>query len=206
MDNTEARRTKETAGARVQTVGMTEKRRRLLTICYMAVMTALSVGLIALLHFPIFPAVAFLEYDPGDIPIMISGYMLGWGPGMIITAVVCLFQAFLLGGNGVYGLIMHVLATGTFVTVGTLVYHAKKTRTGAAISLVCASLSWVAVMFVANIFITPFFMGVPRDVVWSLMPFILAFNAIKAFGNSLIVFFIYKPLRRLLNRHDLIAR
>ncbi len=34
----------------------------------MAILTALSVCFVALIHFPIFPAVAFLEYDPRIFP------------------------------------------------------------------------------------------------------------------------------------------
>ncbi len=48
--------------------------RRLTT---MAVMAALSIVLVALIHFPIFPAVSFLEYDPADIPILIAGFAFG---------------------------------------------------------------------------------------------------------------------------------
>ena len=35
----------------------------------MAMLVAVSIVLVALIHFPIFPAVAFLEYDPADIPM-----------------------------------------------------------------------------------------------------------------------------------------
>ena len=43
--------------------------RKLTTI---AILTALSVCFVALIHFPIFPAVAFLEYDPADIDAAIA--------------------------------------------------------------------------------------------------------------------------------------
>ncbi len=192
----------KTAG---RTSGMS-RRKKILLISYMAVLTALSVGLIALLHFPIFPAVAFLEYDPGDIPILLSGYMLGMGPGLAITAVVCLIQAFLMGGNGVYGMLMHFIATGMLVTVSSLIYSKMKTRKGAALSLVSGAAAMTLIMIPANLIFTTMFMGVSADMVWGLMPFILAFNAIKAFGNSLVVFLIYKPLRHMLSRHDLTVR
>ena len=181
-------------------------RQRILLICYMAVLTALSVALIAILHFPIFPAVSFLEYDPGDIPLLLSGYMLGWGPGLIMTALVCVIQAFLMGGNGVYGMLMHFIASGTLVAVSSLVYKRLKTRKGAALSLVSGASAMTLIMIPANLIFTTMFMGVPVQMVWDLMPLILAFNAIKAFGNSLVVFLIYKPLRKVLNKHDLSVR
>ena len=43
----------------------------------MAMLVALAVVLVMLIHFPIFPAVAFLEYDPADIPILIGAFAFG---------------------------------------------------------------------------------------------------------------------------------
>ena len=81
-----------------------------------------------------------------------------------------------------------------------------KTRKGAALSLVSGAAAMTLIMIPANLIFTTMFMGVSADMVWGLMPFILAFNAIKAFGNSLVVFLIYKPLRHMLSRHDLTVR
>ena len=60
------------------------KTRKLTT---MSVMTALSVILVAMIHFPIFPAVAFLEYDPADVAILICGFAFGPGAGIAVTLV-----------------------------------------------------------------------------------------------------------------------
>ena len=46
-----------------------EKIRKLVT---MAMLAALSIVLVYVVHFPIFPAAPFLEYDPADIPILIG--------------------------------------------------------------------------------------------------------------------------------------
>ena len=37
----------------------------------MGMMAAISIILVYLIHFPIFPAASFLEYDPADVPILI---------------------------------------------------------------------------------------------------------------------------------------
>lgn len=37
----------------------------------MAMLTAISIVFVSVIHFPLFPAAAFLEYDPADIPILI---------------------------------------------------------------------------------------------------------------------------------------
>ena len=43
----------------------------------MAMLAALSIVLVTFIHFPLFPAAAFLEYDPADIPIFIGTFLFG---------------------------------------------------------------------------------------------------------------------------------
>ena len=50
---------------------MQTKVRKLAT---MAMLVAISIVLVYLIHFPIFPGAAFLEYDPADIPILIGAF------------------------------------------------------------------------------------------------------------------------------------
>ena len=65
----------------------------------------------------------------------------------------------------------------------------------AVISMVAASLSTVGIMMVANLFITPYYMGVDRAAVGAMIPtLLLPFNATKAVFNSSVVFILYKPV------------
>lgn len=57
-----------------------------------------------------------------------------------------------------------------------------------------------AIMVPANLTITPYFMGVPVDAVTALLPFIIAFNLIKAGANGLITFLVYKRVSKFLHR------
>lgn len=61
-------------------------------LSFSAVICALAVVAVLAVHFPIFPAVSFLEYDPGDIAVLFAGLLLGpwWGLG--ITLVVSLVR------------------------------------------------------------------------------------------------------------------
>ena len=54
-----------------------EKSFTTLKVVKMGMMVAISVALVYFIHFPIFPAVAFLEYDPADIPILIGTFAFG---------------------------------------------------------------------------------------------------------------------------------
>ena len=167
----------------------------------MAMLVAISVVLVAIVHFPIFPAVAFLEYDPADIPILIGGFAFGPLAGVLLTVVTAVIQGVTVSSaSGIYGILMHVIATSALVITTSVIYKKNKTRKGAVIGLFCGVLVMTVVMMGANMVITPIFMGVPASVVWDLMPFIAAFNAIKAGINSLVTFLVYKRISGFLHR------
>ena len=165
-------------------------------------MMAAAACVLGLVRFPILPMVGFLTYDFADIPIVISAFAFGPAAGILITAVVSAIQAFLLGGDSIYGFIMHMISTGVFVLIAATIYKHKKTKKSAILSMVIATIVTILVMGVANYFITPFYYGgaAMKEVVVDLMPFILLFNAIKWVANSLITFFVYKRISPFLHK------
>ena len=168
------------------------------TLAVMALFAAVSIVLVWLIHFPIFPVVAFLEYDPADITILLSGFMFGPVAGLILTVIVALLQGFTVSAaSGLYGILMHIISTFAYVLVSSLIYKRFRTMKGAVLSLVCGAAAVALVMIPANLFITPIFMGVPREAVVSLLGWIVGFNVIKAIINGVVTFLVYKPLRKL---------
>lgn len=159
---------------------------------------AISVALVYLIHFPIFPSAAYLEYDPADIPILIGAFAFGPLAGIVITIIACGIQALTVSAaSGIYGFIMHVIATSTLVIVSSVIYRLKHTRVGAVIGLACGTAAMAVVMMIANHFVTPIFLMVPASVVDPmLLPIILPFNLIKAGANSIITFFVYKSISK----------
>lgn len=169
----------------------------------MAILAAISVVLVWLVHFPIFPAVAFLEYDPADIAVLICGFAFGPVAGICVTLVAALVQGITVSAaSGIYGIIMHILATAAFVLTSSLIYRKKKTKKTAAISIAAGVVAMTLVMIPANLFITPFFMNCERALVIDLLPFIAGFNAIKAGVNGIITFFVYKKISRLIHKFE----
>ena len=74
--------------------------------------------LVAVIHFPLIPAAAFLEYDPADIPILICAFAYGPLAGLLLTVVVCFIQGFTVSAqSGIIGIVMHIFATGCCVLV-----------------------------------------------------------------------------------------
>ena len=180
-----------------------EKKPKITTVrlAKMAMLVAISIVLVALVHFPIFPAVAFLEYDPADIPILIGTFAFGPAAGVLLTVVTAIVQGTTVSAaSGVYGILMHIIATSALVVTAGLIYKYNKTRKGAIIALICGVIAMTVVMIGANMVITPIFMGVPAAVVWQLMPFIAGFNAIKAGINGLVTFLVYKRISGFLHK------
>lgn len=176
-------------------------REKTVRLAKMGMLVAISIVLVYFIHFPIFPAVAFLEYDPADISILIGTFAFGPLAGVLLTVVTSVIQGVTVSAaSGLYGIIMHVISTSVLVLVSGLIYKYNKTRKGAVVALLCGVAAMTLVMIGANMIITPLFMGVPRNVVWSLMPFIAGFNAIKAGINSVVTFLLYKRISGFLHR------
>ena len=176
-------------------------REKTVRLAKMGMLVAISIVLVYFIHFPIFPAVAFLEYDPADISILIGTFAFGPLAGILLTVVTSVIQGVTVSAaSGLYGIIMHVISTSVLVLVSGLIYKYNKTRKGAVIALLCGVAAMTLVMIGANMIITPLFMGVTRNIVWSLMPFIAGFNAIKAGINSVVTFLLYKRISGFLHR------
>ncbi|MBQ3404451.1 MAG: ECF transporter S component [Oscillospiraceae bacterium] len=168
----------------------------------MAVLAALSIVFVAIIHFPIFPAAPFLEYDPADIPVLIGAFAFGPVAGICIAIVASIIQGFTVSAaSGIYGIIMHIIATGVYVLVAACIYKKLKTKKGAALALVIGVICAVIVMAGANMVITPIFMGVPASAVKGmLLPVIIPFNLIKLGVNGIITFLVYKRCSILISK------
>lgn len=76
---------------------MSEKSARIKRLVLLAMFTAIAAVLITLVHFPLFPSAAFLQYDPADVPILIAAFAFGPVAGLIVTVLASFIQAFFLG-------------------------------------------------------------------------------------------------------------
>ena len=59
----------------------------------MGMLVAIAIVLVYFIHFPIFPAVAFLEYDPADIPILMGTFAFGPVAGILLTVVTAVIRS-----------------------------------------------------------------------------------------------------------------
>ncbi len=179
-------------------------------IAGMALLSALAIVLLFIpgLRFPIIPLTPFLEYDACDIPIMFATFAYGPVSGLIVTFIVSVIQGVTVSSaSGIYGILMHIFATGSFtLSAGFLFAFLKKKKlnqiAALAISTLVGSLCWVIIMIFANMAITPLFMKVPFNELMKLMlPAIIPFNLIKASANGIIGAILYIPLHKSVSKY-----
>lgn len=172
-------------------------------VSIMAMLTALAIAADIFLRIPNIGG--FLTYEPKDVILTIGAFIYGPVAGLIMALVTCLVEMVTVSSTGIIGFLMNFLASAMFVGVASVIYYRKKTIARAIVGLIAASFAMIALMLLWNYIMTPIYMGVPRDVVVSMMlPLLLPFNAIKAGLNAALVLLLYKPAVTALRKSKLI--
>lgn len=168
-------------------------------------MSAMAVVIAMLINFPIFPAVHFLEYDPADIVIYMSTFVFGIPTGLIVTLVVSVVQGVTVSaGGGIFGIIMHIIASGTYVVVAGLLYKLLTKKCGQVLSLSLSTIAGVitttVVMIGWNLLITPLYTGGTIEEVLSMLVLIVLFNVIKTCINGVLAALLTYPTKEIVKK------
>ena len=181
---------------------LTERTKKL-TI--MAMLCALAYIAVVVIHFPLVPAVPFLEYEPKDVIIVIGGFLFGPLSAACIAVIVSFIELITISSTGIIGLIMNILSTVAFVCPAAWAYRKNHTMSGAITGLISGTILLTAVMVLWNYLITPIYMGYPREaVVVLLIPAFIPFNLLKGAINTALTLLIYKPLVTTLRKSGLL--
>ncbi|MCL2488062.1 MAG: ECF transporter S component [Oscillospiraceae bacterium] len=175
----------------------------ILRMCMMAFLCAIALVAVYFIHPSIFPAVSFLKYDPADVFIFIGTFLFGPWYGLSMTAVVSLLQGLLINPEDhIVGSLMHFVATGSFVIVCGLIYRQVKPIKTAVIGLAAGVATMTAVMIPWNLLIIPLYMPfvTVSDVLDIMLPYIIPFNLIKAGGNAVLTFILWRSLSVFMSR------
>jgi len=152
--------------------------------------------------------VQFLSLDLKDAVLSVISLLFGPYYGILSVLAVSLLEFVTISSTGWYGLVMNIISSGTFALTIGFIYKYKRSFTGAIIAAVCTMFSVTAVMLLANIFITPFYlelMGAPRSMAIEMLPTVLLpFNLCKAALNSALTLLIYKPFTTALKKCKLV--
>ena len=176
-----------------------DKIRRMVMV---AMFTAMAYAVMLVIHIK----VGFLTLDVKDAVIALCGLYFGPLSALFVAVVVPVLEL-AVSSTGVYGLIMNILGSVTFSVTVSLFYKWKKTLLGAVAGLASAALLTTAVMMLANLFITPYYMGTTMEAVRGMIPtLLLPFNLLKSVINVGVVLLLYKPLSRVLHKLGIIGK
>ena len=148
----------------------------------------------------------FLKYDPKDAVIVIAGFALGPVASLIISVIVALLELITISTTGIIGFLMNVLSSVSFAFIAACIYKYRKTLGGAVYGLALSSIITVDVMALWNYLVTPYYMGVPREIIAEMIfPVFVPFNVIKCGLNAALVMLLYKPCVQAMRRAGLVA-
>lgn len=151
------------------------------------------------------PVVLFLKYEPKDIIITIGGFLFGPLSAFAISAVVSFVEMLTVSDTGWIGFVMNVIASCAFACTASFIYKRRRSLSGAVIGLILGGVCMTAAMLLWNYFLTPLYMGYPREEVAAmLVPVFLPFNLLKSGLNAALTLLIYKPVVGALRRSNLI--
>ena len=151
--------------------------------------------------------VQFLTLDVKDSLIVLCALLFGPLSGVAIAIIVPFLELITISGTGVYGFLMNALSSVTFSLTAGLIYRYRKSMTGAVVGLTSAVFTVTAVMLLANLFVTPYYLGGTTEQVAKMIPgILLPFNLIKAVLNAAIVLLLYKPLSNILKAIGFLPR
>lgn len=178
------------------------KRSSVKKIVLLAMLAAISYLIMSLVRIPV---VLFLKYEPKDVVITIGGFLFGPMASFVVSLVVSLLEMVTVSDTGPIGCVMNLLSTCSFACTAAFIYKRKHTLNGAISGLAAGSVLMIVTMLLWNWLITPWYMGVDRATVESmLLPAFLPFNLLKAGLNSALTLSLYKPLVTALRKIRLI--
>ena len=150
------------------------------------------------IEFPILPGVTFLKYDPSAAVALIAGFAFGPATGVIVSTVS--YLPHFATESGLYGVIMAIIATLSLVLPASLIYQRDTTLRGALIGMGVGAVVCLACCILANIVVTPIYMGAPREtVIAMIVPTLLPFNVLKIALNCAVTALVYKPVSKALD-------
>lgn len=157
----------------------------------MAMFTALAFAAVAFIRIPV---MLWLSYEPKDVLLTIGSFLLGPIEGVIMIVVVALLEMVTISSTGVIGLVMNIFSSCLFVCTASLIYHRKRTLSGALIGLICATVLATGGMILWNYLITPLYMAntTREQVTGMLIPLFLPYNLLKSGLNATLTMLLHK--------------
>ena len=170
-------------------------------LAYMAIFTALAF-IVTFLEFPIFPGPAgFLKLDFANVFFLFEGFIFG-PVEAFVSIVIKELLCFAKSSSGGVGEVANLIMSTAYIIIPSIAYRFKRGKWWVCLYLFCACALQVGISLVVNCYINfPFFTGsqaAGQSMFAQLWTFVLYFNIIKSVAVSVVVFFVYKPLSKLI--------
>lgn len=185
-----------------------------------AILTAIAVVL-QYLEFPVPMFIPpFVKFDFSDLPAILAAFLVSPVSGVVVCLLKNVIHLVVSQSAGV-GELCNFLLGAVMVIPAWLIYKLKPTKAQALIAMICGSLVTAVISIFINYYITyPFYqeayhmpidaiIGMYRDLnngvgsLWdALIWFNMPFTFVKFMIDSLVVFFIYKPLAKAIRKKD----
>lgn len=211
----------EIAGS--QSAANVKGRNAAMTVAFVGMLGALS-AVLMMLEIPLPFAPSFLKMDIGELPALFAGFFLGPAAGVGVVFVKIALKLIFKGTTTAFvGDFSNLVGSCVFILTAAIIYKKNKTKKGAILSVVIATVLVSVVYIFLNAFIMfPMYSnlyGLPMDVIismgsavnplvhdeltmmlWAVLPF----NLVKYTLTSVLTFLLYKrcgnALRGIMNR------
>lgn len=181
-------------------------------------MTAMLGALAFVLQFLAFPLPflipSFIEFDFSDLPALVASFSMGPISGIAVALIKNVTHLTITTTGGV-GELANFLLTAIFVGVAGIVYHRKKTRSGALMGSLTGTLIMSVASVPINLFLTypVYYHFMPKEAILgayqAIFPFVgdihtclwffnAPFNLLKGGVVAIITFIIYKHISPLI--------
>ena len=193
-----------------------DRRRFIVRLTTTAIFSGLAAALMFLeIPLPLMPP--FLKFDFSEVPVLIATFALGPVYGIIIELLKNLIHLPWTGTMAI-GEMSNFITGSIFVGTAGFIYTKKRTRKGAVISMIIATLALAVIAVPVNAFINlPLYasvLGMSMESIlgWTqtvnpaidselklLLLGFVPFNLFKGIVVSAITFCVYKPISKLIN-------
>ena len=169
----------------------TKQYNKTLRLCVVAMMAAMAYVAMVFLKVPV---VLFLSYEPKDVLLTLIALLVDPVAGVLATVAVAFVEMITVSSTGLWGFLMNVLSSCSFLLPAALLCRRKKTTGRVVLGVLAGAATMTAVMLLWNYLIVPLYMGTTRaEVLPLLWSAFLPFNLLKGAVNAVLIALLFRP-------------
>ena len=144
------------------------------------------------------PIVSFYKLDFSNLPVLLGGFSMGTGAGMMILLVKSLL-GLLHSGTGGVGELADFLMGAAMLLPSAMIYQRSKSRMSAVYGMIAGTAVMIVVASVVNWALLFPLLTKSYPTFEFILTVTAPFNLLKGIAISVVTYLIYKPLSPLLH-------